>query len=52
MSISKKLLKTTNLSLQDIADQLGFTTKSYFIHTFSVFTGKTPLKYREDSIFS
>lgn len=43
---AKVLLKTTELSIQEIADRLGFTTRSYFGQSFRQVTGLTPKEYR------
>ncbi|MGG5460249.1 helix-turn-helix domain-containing protein [Clostridium sp. B9] len=44
---SKELLKNLDLSLLDIANQIGFTNQSYYCTVFKKFTNQTPLKYRE-----
>ena len=43
---AKILLRTTTLSIQDIADQLSFGTRSYFSRVFSEFTNCSPVEYR------
>lgn len=43
---AKLLLRTTDLSVQQISDQLGFTTRSYFGHSFRQITGMTPVEFR------
>ncbi len=43
---AKRLLKNSNLSLVDIAINLGFETQSYFSNTFKKSTGMTPKEYR------
>lgn len=43
---AKLLLATTDLSVQEIADQLQFCTRSYFGRVFSQEVGCTPMEYR------
>ncbi len=43
---AKNLLKTTSLSIGEIATLSGFNTISYFTNTFAHFVGESPLKYR------
>lgn len=43
---AKVLLVSTDLSIQKISEQLGFTTRSYFTRTFREETGITPTEYR------
>lgn len=43
---AKLLLQTTDLSVQQISDQLGYTTRSYFSHCFRQITGMTPIEFR------
>lgn len=44
---SLSLLNTTNLSIQEIAAQCGFSDSNYFTRTFKKFQGKSPKTYRE-----
>ncbi|MBZ4670737.1 MAG: hypothetical protein JG769_1041 [Oscillospiraceae bacterium] len=44
---AKVLLKSTDQTVQEIADQLGFGTRNYFSHVFQQVTGQTPIQYRE-----
>ena len=44
---AKVLLTTTDLSMQEIADELGFCSRNYFTHSFKEVTGVTPTRYRE-----
>lgn len=44
---AKKLLETTNTSINDISQQTGFNDYFYFLKTFKKYTGKTPSEYRE-----
>lgn len=48
ISHSKKLLKESNLTINEIAGQSGFLSGSVFIRTFKRVTGITPGKYRLD----
>ena len=43
---AKILLETTQSSVQDISDKLGFTTRNYFTKCFRDVTGMTPVEYR------
>lgn len=44
---AKTLLSSTDLSIQDISDQLHFCSRSYFSTIFLETTGYTPTRYRE-----
>ncbi|MCR5770072.1 MAG: response regulator [Butyrivibrio sp.] len=46
ISNAKKLITTTNTSINEIASQTGFNDYFYFLKTFKKFTGKTPSEYR------
>ena len=48
---SKRLLRSTDLSIQDISYDLNFSTPSHFGKFFKNHTGMTPKKFR-DSIFN
>lgn len=43
---AKDLLRTTNVTVEAIADSIGFDSTSSFIKTFREIEGLTPLKYR------
>lgn len=43
---AKLLLRSTNKSIQDIADELGFCNHSYFTSSFRSVIGMTPGEYR------
>ena len=43
---SVELLRTTDMSLEEIAGACGFGGQSYFIRTFKKHYGQTPGKYR------
>lgn len=44
---SKRMLANTMISIQDIADHIGFERSSYFIRIFRSKEGTTPGQYRE-----
>ncbi len=44
---AKKLLETTDLTMSDIAEQIGYTDKSYMGSAFRTLTGTTPGSYRK-----
>lgn len=46
--IAKNLLFATQLTLQDIANLVGFNSQSYFVSTFKVIVGQTPSEYRNN----
>ena len=41
-----KLINTTDFTLTDISEKVGFTTISYFSTAFKQYTGETPTAYR------
>jgi AraC-like DNA-binding protein len=43
---AKILLATTECTIQEISEQLGFTTRNYFTRCFREMTGMTPVKFR------
>lgn len=45
---AETLLKTTDLSVQEIADRLAFNTPNYFIQCFREITGLSPSRYRKE----
>lgn len=47
MERAKLLLQSTDLSILEIAGQLGFATRSYFSQAFREITGMTPSQFRE-----
>lgn len=49
MDEAKRLLVYTDLSVSEIALELGYSTVSYFVRSFRQFTQKTPLLYREEN---
>ncbi|WP_138750751.1 helix-turn-helix transcriptional regulator [Paenibacillus sinopodophylli] len=48
---AKLLLKTTELSIQEISEALHFGTRSYFADTFQKTVGMTPRKFKENRTF-
>lgn len=44
---AQELLRTTNLKVNEIAEQVGYLSPSYFISQFRNNTGLSPAKYRE-----
>ena len=44
---AKLLLETSDMSIQDISDALGFSTRSYFSQCFREVTGMTPKGYQQ-----
>lgn len=49
---SKRLLRTTDLSLIQISMQFGFSSQNYFQSVFKSITGMTPKAYRNSSVMS
>ena len=45
---AEKLLLTTDFSMEEISEKLGFHSSSYFRRTFRAFTGKSPREYRKE----
>ena len=45
---AKELLNTTEMQIQEIADQVGFSDVKYFSQQFKKFAGCTPTVYRTD----
>lgn len=43
---STVLLRKSNLSITEISEKMGFNTYSYFVKKFKVYTGVSPLEYR------
>lgn len=44
---AKAMLKTSELSIAEIAARCGFSSQSYFNYKFKEITGETPLQYRK-----
>lgn len=47
MEYAKKMLRETEISVQDIAEQVGYTNTTSFIRTFKKIVGISPGQYRE-----
>lgn len=45
---AKELLRTTDLQIQEIADQVGYFDSKYFSRQFKTATGMTPAQYRQE----
>ena len=45
---ARVLLKSTDQTVQEIAEQLGFGTRNYFSRVFQEVAGKTPVEFREN----
>ena len=48
INYAKGLLKNENKNINDVAQECGFHTTSYFIKTFKRRVGMTPLRYRQE----
>lgn len=46
---AKFLMTTTQESIQDISDQLGFSNRNYFTQVFTQVTGMSPAAYRKEN---
>ena len=44
---SKDLLINSDLSIESISEQVGFSSGAYFSHVFKALTGSSPLSYRK-----
>ncbi len=51
LSHAKELLRTTDLKIYEIADQIGYRNAKYFIKVFKDREGISPAQYREKHIF-
>lgn len=49
MERGKLLLTSTEFSVQDISEQLGFSSRSYFSQVFREIVGMSPLEYRANA---
>ena len=47
MTLAENLLSTTDLSIDEIAKQLGYNYSGNFIKSFKKIHGKTPLGFRK-----
>ena len=44
---AKVLLKSTQMSVQEISEELAFGTRNYFTRIFTEIVGYTPIQFRE-----
>ncbi len=49
---AKKILMTSDMKIQDIAEKLGYNSSQYFAKVFEKYAGSTPLDYRKNMAFS
>ena len=49
---AQTLLLETDLSIQEIAFQVGYQTQSYFTQRFSKLVGVSPMRYRKSGMIS
>lgn len=47
---AKKMLIDTKISINDLAQQVGFSTASNFIRCFKKYVNMTPKQYRDEKI--
>ena len=47
VNVGKELLRSTNLSIAEVANQSGYSDSSYFCARFKKIIGQTPLAYRK-----
>lgn len=50
ISVSKKILEFTNISIEELSEKCGFSSQSYFTRTFKRKTGLSPTQYRKQAI--
>lgn len=50
ISAAKRGLLAQEVSLEELAEQCGFSSQSYFCYRFKEYTGKTPLQYRNEQL--
>ncbi len=50
IGIARSYLEKTDLSINDIAQLVGFNNASYFYRNFKKFTGTSPLSYRQAAL--
>jgi len=48
MENARALLRTTDLTVQEIAEKCGYTSASYFIRVFKKQCGQTPVQYKTE----
>ncbi|HML65109.1 MAG TPA: AraC family transcriptional regulator [Dysgonomonas sp.] len=47
---AKRLLVNTDLTVKEIAAQLGYEDQSYFVRFFKIHTGKTPIEFKRMAV--
>ena len=50
ISVSKKILEFTNISIEELSEKCGFSSQSYFTRTFKKKTGLSPTQYRNQAL--
>lgn len=50
MKVAKRLLKETDISIKEVAEEVGFFDRSRFCTAFKKHTGRTPLEYRQGKV--
>ena len=50
IKVAKRMLKEGNLSINEVAVELGFLDRSQFCTTFKKQTGYTPLEYKKSNL--
>lgn len=50
ISVSKKILEFTNISIEELSEKCGFSSQSYFTRTFKKKTGLSPTQYRKKAL--
>ncbi|QGS69960.1 AraC family transcriptional regulator [Oceanobacillus sp. 143] len=46
MEKAKELIDSSNVTIENISEMLGFDSKSYFIRTFKKYLGMSPTEYK------
>lgn len=47
INMAKKLLRTSNISISKVSEEVGFNNEKHFSKTFKIITGQTPSEYRK-----
>ncbi|AOM83747.1 helix-turn-helix transcriptional regulator [Salisediminibacterium beveridgei] len=51
MRNAKAILRQTDLRIAQVADQVGFASKDYFVYRFEQNEGVTPTQYRKQAVY-